>query len=265
MLEKIKVLFEIIGVTGSTLSILLVLISFKYAQKKRVYEKQLILVQENENERISADLHDNFGSLISILRLQIQSISNQIKDSETKFLLSEAQNNVDEIYLSLKTIIKINSIRQFQNEGLIQSIKQYEKMIIQSKMIRMTFKHDIDEEILSIDASKHFFRIVQELINNSIKHSCCTEINILFKQSDSKFIIIYSDNGNLKRNNANEAGMGLRNIRYRTKLFNGIMYYKKDFVDGCFYCFQFDINRIKNNIKEKIYGQSTKTKINYCG
>lgn len=265
MLEEIKPFFEILGLTEYILLILLLLISIRYAQKKNLFERQLLLVQENEKERIIADLHDNFGSLISILRLQLQSISSQIKDSEVNIPLSEAQNNVDEIYKSLKTVIRINSTRQFQSAGLIQSIKQYEKMIIQSKSIRMTFKHDMDEEIISMDASKHIYRIVQELINNSIKHSCCTEINLLFKQSDSKFIIIYCDNGTIKQNTAIEAGMGLRNIRYRTKLYDGILDCKKDFVDGCFYCFQFDMNRIKNNFKESYYEQSAKTKINYCG
>ena len=94
----------------------------------------------------------------------------------------------------------------------------------------------------------NLFRIIQELVNNSVKHSNCSEISISLSYASDILNLQYSDNGNgFDSKMVREKGMGLSNIDARTKLFNGK--YTLESVPGkaTAYNFIFDYSPVKTH------------------
>ena len=242
----------VIGILIMLAFALAFVIFFNYSQKKilkeqvRVQDLSLkhqeellhatILTQEAERQRIARDLHDEIGSKLNVIFLNICRLKAYGKEHA----------EIDLITTEVEAVINttINSIRFISHEllpptleefGLVEAIRELQHSINLLGQIRINFKSM--EEINSIDnklIELNLFRVLQELINNSIKHGQATEINIKLWPKNTFVKLDYQDNGSgfditkIKE----KKGLGMKNIESRLRIINAISTYNSSSETG---------------------------------
>jgi signal transduction histidine kinase len=180
---------------------------------------------ENEHRRFASDLHDEIGGALSILRMQISLLMQNADDAEM-IRKSGAES---------KTLIDntINSVRRISHDllpsgletfGLVASLEDLCRSVGNASSIRVDFNAANPDLKLETNTELAIYRIVHELLNNTIKHAAATETKLhLTMQEDLKLNLVYEDNGkgmNLDNIPAGK-GLGLKNIESRVSMVKG--------------------------------------------
>ena len=194
-------------------------------QSPLIQQKEIIHLilqtQEQERKRIAEGLHNGLGQLLYAIKLKFESLgltneswSHTKVPSEIESLLNEAIEQTRNISFELMPAI----LKDF---GLEITIRELCKRIDQGS-IKFHSSISIDRKI---DGSLEtaIFRIVQELLNNVIRHSKATEAHILIQEKNSYFLINVKDNGQGfdTRSLDKVKGIGICSIRNRIKLLDG--------------------------------------------
>jgi len=181
--------------------------------------------QESERNRISTELHDNLGGILSTVKLYFRAIDKQInllKDENVQ-QYQKANELLDKACDQTRTIAHQLSSKKLNNIGLYATVKNRQREINDSGQIKFVLNtHGKDDELKKLDQIS-IYRIIQELINNILKHAKATEINMQLNVFDTLFNMIIEDDGigfdlNLLINNT---GIGLRETKARVKNMNG--------------------------------------------
>jgi len=182
-----------------------------------------IAIQEAERKRISQDLHDAISSKLNIISLTTnvlltdKSISGKQKDA-LKQVLDITTNTLE----SSRKIAHDLMPPILEKFGLKVALEELFDEV--SAHSNIEIEHNQDELLkLSNTNQLHVFRIVQELINNSIRHGNANELAIFIEDKPKGFILHYQDNGvgfNVKEI-SKKSGIGLQNINSRVKILNG--------------------------------------------
>lgn len=223
----------LIAVSFLALILIFFLINLMYNQRRiRKLQKTLISAEiitlENERKRFSQDLHDDIGPNLSAVLLYANCIEeNDVENLEIKAKMEEILN----ITLQMVRSISQNVTPKYiQDQGLEISIKQMVGNFNQA----LDGKTKINLEIISIPThfgeieNLNIYRIVQESINNAIKHAEAGEIRVHFEVTGNKTFIRISDNGRgfeysgIGVNSGGQgSGIGLKNIQSRVIFLGG--------------------------------------------
>ncbi len=196
----------------------------EHQAKETAYQQQLMrasfLSQEKERNRIGKDLHDSVGAMLTTAKLYFRHIdrkSDQIKFDELK---NKSLELLDETMVSLRRVSHGLRPIVLERLGLVEAISNTVTQINQSNQIRIEFSHQIDQDI-DKEYQLNWFRIVQELINNTLKHAHADQVSLDVSICQSRLVFRYSDNGIGLKEKRVEAGLGLQNIESRLNLMNG--------------------------------------------
>lgn len=189
--------------------------------KKQLYEKQLfatiISTEDKERKRFASDLHDGLGPLLSSVKLYLSSLKN-IEGSQKDEMIDYANKLIDESIRSVR-IISNNIIPvELTEKGLIPSIISFRNKIQHSTNINIKINDNTNQQKLELSNELILYRVIQELINNSIKHSEADKISIKFNSTEKDFLINYKDNGkgfDIDKQLKEAEGIGLQNIYER--------------------------------------------------
>lgn len=196
--------------------------------KKDVQKKLLNAViqgEERERNRFSKELHDGLGPLLSTIKLYFQWIS-ETDDAEKKLFLTQKGNiNINEAIQTMREISNNLSPRALKTFGVVLAIRSFIEGLNQSKNLNI-FLNASSEKRYAENIEIALYRIVCELINNSIKHSKASEIKIeLYLEEQTQLVQLrYFDNGkgfNFDKISQSINGMGLTNIFNRVNGING--------------------------------------------
>ncbi len=195
--------------------------------RQRVANQRKILdaiykAQENEKTRIAEDLHDNIGASLSALKLRIDAFNEFTTDPKSAALVKESNEFLDFIIKDLRVIVRNQASKYLLTDGFKNELNRFKDHFTSNNKIQ--FEIVLSELLPPLDNQFgiNIFRIIQELVNNSIKHSNCTIISLVLKKKGSEIEMVYSDNGTgFDPDAAKKKGMGLSNIRARVKLFSG--------------------------------------------
>jgi signal transduction histidine kinase/ligand-binding sensor domain-containing protein len=187
----------------------------KYLQRIRVLEMQHEI--QHERERISRDLHDNLGAYAAAIASNIDAIKNSQYVSDINFL-HRLQNNSQSIINQLN-----NTIWALNKEAIsLTAISDRFKIFLQKiqpnySQVDITIKETIThDQTLSPANALHLFRIMQEAVNNALRHSKCQNIFIRISSSESWEICINDDGKGIPDLDEKLiTGNGLRNIKLR--------------------------------------------------
>jgi signal transduction histidine kinase len=219
----------------------LVLVLFFYFSRKKITQKELekkdleiylqkeqlhavIVAQEEERKRIAQDLHDDISSKLNIVSLNTHLLSApNLTEAETK----EITDNI--INLTTKALENSRKIAHnllppvFEKFGLNAGIEELCEEFETSKAVKVHYKNKIDFDDNEMDRQLHVFRVLQELMNNSLRHGKATEIWIAFKNINGIPTCNYEDNGVGfdSKNAENQKGLGMKNIDSRISFLNG--------------------------------------------
>jgi signal transduction histidine kinase len=215
-------------------------------KKKKEIEKlnAIIETQEYERQRIAADIHDEIGPLLSSIKLNINNIENTNLHITRFDLISQTSNQLDNVIQRMRTIVRNLSLEKSGQPGLFVCIEEYKILIEKNGIIKFDFDHSVNLHPLSEMSETNIYRIISELINNSIKHSNCNLIKLTLNCSIDALEIFYSDNGHNVISKYKSEGMGLKNINKRVELLNGKIKSSSTFTNGAKYKITFPINAI---------------------
>lgn len=203
-------------------------------------EQQQILLnasirwQEEERQRIAADLHDDAGPLLATARLYLndnlvhQDISTQLQS------IYNAKQIIDDTIQLIRNISHSLMPPTLKNFGLESAINDLFQKISGSGAINASCRfHDYRERMLP-QRELLIFRVAQELVNNILKHSNSSFIHLTQNISDGKFYIRLHHDGkgiiqaDFERMNKSPVGLGLKNIQSRMKVLDGSVLFEKD-------------------------------------
>ncbi len=218
-------LILIVSVAIGLILLYLIITAVSYHRKSLRMHKDKIKAEidtlENERRRIAADLHDELGPLLSAVKLQINNI--ETTSEEDTVLINKSSQHLDSIIQKLREISNNLMPNTLLRKGLKTAIEElsdnYKKL--NKCNIKFTCKEDI-----RLDEYKevNLYRIVQEVIHNTIKHSGASLLQIRLSKEHNHVLLATSDNGkgfNYFSQNKNLKGLGLRNLQSRTEVMGG--------------------------------------------
>jgi PAS domain S-box-containing protein len=190
--------------------------------------RTIVDTQEKERRRIVKDLHDSLGQQLSAIKFYLgtlKSVYSDITDPKFQELLLKSNNALEDALVELWNICFNLMPGTLQNFGLRYALIELCKKIEFDNMMKFTISIDKDFPDLDKTLETTIFRIVQEFINNSIKHGEATQIKIQINKMSNEILMILKDNGKgfevKKLEDYNYMGIGLRNVESRVKSYNG--------------------------------------------
>ncbi len=173
--------------------------------------------QEKERARIASELHDKLGSLLSTVKLHFSSFEVDMTTSaESKESFSFALDLLDNSIQEVRTISRNLSKGVLTQFGLSGAIENLRDAINSAGKIQVRYIKIGDTGDVLLGSEIELFRIVQELVTNSIKHSQSDEIFIQQVNDKSSIIITVEDHGvGFDMSNIKSDGIGLDNLRMR--------------------------------------------------
>jgi PAS domain S-box-containing protein len=188
--------------------------------QQKAISQATINTQEKERAEISKELHDNVNQVLTTtkLYLDLATTNPELKDE----LIAKSSKNVINAIAEIKQLSQSLMIPSLGDLGLADSIEDLIENINATKKITAVFLcEEIDENILNENQKLTLFRIVQEALNNIVRHAEATETIIELSIQKSIFKLIIKDNGKGFDPTSVKNGAGLNNIRNRVYLLNG--------------------------------------------
>lgn len=211
--------------------------SSKKIQQQRISEleteKQLLATQsllngqEQERSRLARDLHDGLGGMLSGVKLQLGSMKgNLIMTASNSIAFDMALNKLDESISEMRRVAHNMMPETLIKMGLKQSLSDYCDSLSNQQSFTINCEiHGLDQRMENT-AEVVIYRIVQELVNNAVKHSEASAILVQVMQQDGKLVTItVEDNGkgfDMSQVNIRESA-GIRNVQSRVNFLKGVM------------------------------------------
>lgn len=189
------------------------------------YQQELLqknlLVQEEERRRIASDLHDEISSKLNVLHLNVHRLRKMEPQTQ------DYDQTVDDINGLISNTL--DATRRISHElmpptledfGLIEAVKELSQHVSQSGAAQVRFESEVTrQEIGDATTELNLFRIIQELISNSLRHGKANLIDIRFSRRDQRLELYYRDNGKgFDLAQTEKKGLGLRNIESRVRI-----------------------------------------------
>lgn len=190
----------------------------KSRQQEELIENT-VLSQEKERKRIAQDLHDEVGAMLSVVKLNISRFERKSESQVSKELATETRSYLDEVILQVRRISRALLPPSLERLGLVAAVNELVNWVNKSDQIEVVVW--VGGEPSRFDSKKEMavFRVVQELLNNAIKHAQASQILIKIRFSQKGLGVSVSDNGvGFDMNNEKKAGLGLKNLESRTQI-----------------------------------------------
>lgn len=193
-----------------------------------------IRLQEEERQRIAADLHDDAGPLLATARLYLnENLVNLDKTTQLQSIYN-AKSIIDDTIQLIRNISHSLMPPTLKNFGLESAVNDlFQKISGSGSMNASSRFHDYRER-LQAETELIIFRVIQELVNNILKHSNASFIHLTQNTSGDKFFIrLHHDGRGITQNDFNKlnkstVGLGLKNIQSRLKVLHGKIFFEKD-------------------------------------
>src|SRR5688500_11835862 len=193
-----------------------------------------IRLQEEERQRIAADLHDDAGPLLATARLYLnENLVNQDKSSQLQSIF-QARQILDDTIQLIRNISHSLMPPTLRNFGLESAINDLAQKISGSGSINASSRFHDYKERLKPEKELLVFRIVQELINNILKHSNSSFIHITQNVQGDRFLLRIHHDGrgivqsDFEKLNKSNIALRLKNIGSRIRLLQGEILFEKD-------------------------------------
>ena len=232
-------LFVILGLTIMLLGSVYWFYKSKSKEKLRLHQQELLHakleIQEQTYLNISQELHDNIGQVLAVVKMIMNTVGKIVSDTardqitESVNLISKAIRDIRDLSKTLNT--------DFLNEiGLPGAIDQQLQILKRTGVYSTEFSVSGNGNKYQPEENLLIFRVVQELLNNIVKHASADKIVVDINYETEKLVIKVRDNGKgfdteLQRLNPNK-GLGLRNIHNRLKLIKGSIFFQNEMGKG---------------------------------
>jgi len=195
----------------------------KLAQERLTRQKEVtyavVAAQENERSEIGKELHDNLNQILGAAKLYIEMAKTD--EENRQMCLEKSSDFIVNVIEEIRRISKTLSTPGM-NMGLFDSIKILLDDLIVLHAIKIEFQNaGINEEDLDERLQLTIFRIVQEQLNNILKHAKATHAIINLSRKGNEIFLLISDNGEGSNILETENGVGIINIKSRAEFYHG--------------------------------------------
>ena len=182
----------------------------------------VLRAEERSKASFAKELHDGMGPLLSSAKMSLSAISTENMSEEQQQILQNTRFLIDESIRSVREISHKVSPQVLLDFGLAQGVRNFISKIAPLNVVNMTFSTNLDKDRFDNDTEVVIYRVICELINNSLKHSGCSEIEISLMLNGTVLTLHYHDNGcGFDTNSVALSGMGLSNITSRIDSLSG--------------------------------------------
>jgi PAS domain S-box-containing protein len=213
--------------------------------KEKSIAQAVVDAQEKERAEIGKELHDNVNQILSTAKLYLELAKTDTKQRDA--LIKRSADSIFNAINEIRHISKALVPASVKDLGLIDSIKDLVESLHMTKAIQVKFTHKGDfENIISDKQKLMLFRIIQEQVNNVLKHAQASQLIITLKLIDKIINLSIVDNGkgfDLEKIKFKK-GLGLSNIESRAHLFNGKVTITTAPQKGCKLFIEVPINNI---------------------
>jgi two-component system, NarL family, sensor kinase len=207
---------------------------YRLAQQKKLQEeimkqqdmatRAVIQAEENERKRIAGDLHDGVGQIMSAAKMNLSSIESRLHFAadEDKLAFEKIVNLVDESCKEVRSVSHNMMPNALLKSGLSSAVKEFIDKI-DSRVLQVNLYSEGLNERLDNNVETVLYRVVQECVNNVIKHSGADKLDISLIKDGDGIAATIEDNGKgfVVAEKEKQGGIGLKNIRTRIEYLKG--------------------------------------------
>jgi signal transduction histidine kinase len=197
-------------------------------KKLRELANHLTRLQEEEKQKLSRELHDNFGQILSFIKLNIEFFKDDLKEDKDKLVKFDLLSAmIDKAITGLRQISYQLKPRVLDELGLIPSLRALRNETCKQTNLKGMFQSYKIEERFNPDIETCLYRISQEALNNIIKHSKANEFSIQLVGHDDFIRLMIEDDGigfdinEVKNNEKKRDSLGIVNMSERALSLNG--------------------------------------------
>lgn len=201
-------------------------------QRHKLITEAVIQAQESERTLIGLELHDNINQVLTTVKLHNEMVLEGVGDP--KILLVRASKYLQDCIDEIRSISKRLSAPTLGKISLEESVKELVDSINQTSKIKITRQvYGLDNQLLKQDLHIGVYRILQEQLNNVLKHAEASEVFVHLERNGGKIRLSITDNGKGFIVHSNKKGIGLMNMQARAENLNGtfVLYSKPG--QGC--------------------------------
>jgi signal transduction histidine kinase len=209
----------------------------KTQQVKIDFQKKLLLTtiktQEKERDRIARELHDDVGSKLNVIHLNLHLLKKAIsKGQDTEQILDHIQSSLDESIETSRDISHELMPPVLSKFGIQSAMEDLQNAINRTGVVKLSINNEIPWELKDDMEQLHLYRIIQELIQNALKHAKAKVVTINFKRKKDSLCLYYNDDGVGFPPKNESRGLGLSNLETRVQILNGIWKINRDAPKG---------------------------------
>lgn len=214
------------------------------------FNRQIIKIQETERERIAYNLHDSIGQYLTALKWGLSHLNVTLKDHPNGKQIQELESLSENLIREVRTISHDIMPSLLKDFGLNKAIHEY--LNVQQRIYNKQMSFHVNSEFANFSHEREFetniYRIIQELVQNTIKHSDANVISLSIALDKEKLVMLYSDDGKGMAKNSPLP----RSLQYRAQLFNGTL--KREVLDqGLSFIIGFNLSETKNGKDKNIF------------
>lgn len=219
----------------------------RYMRLHKSKNSAQIIVLEKERTRIAADLHDELGPILSAAKFKLAEVEPPSEDEQ--ILLGEAADHIDKIITRIREISNGLMPNTLLRKGPVFAIEEFIHVVTSSCSLRIELLTYNIPPLLQEQAI-NIYRILQEVIHNTIKHAQASLLKIQFFIRTNTLVIVCSDNGcgfNKYAVRKEKTGLGMHNMLLRAEMLGGKMFITSGLSKGTTIKFEIPLNHTIEN------------------
>ncbi len=196
------------------------------AELERQILSAVIRGEERERKRFAREMHDGLGPLLSAAKLYVNELDSMtLSEEERKDLIRHSNELIDEAVNATRTISNNLMPTVINSYGLVKAVQAFCEKVNRTNQLNIKFETENIDRRLDTNVELILFRVISELINNTIKHARAENVQIFLVKKDDILTLYFRDDGvgfvvdDII--NSDNKGMGLKNIISRIRSING--------------------------------------------
>lgn len=217
----------------------------KQFNKERV--KAEISTSEAERKKMASDLHDDLGPILATIKIYVNALTSS--NPQDKDLVTHINKYLDLGIVRIREMANVLMPKALERSGLQRALESHIAQLEPYVGFKIHFFYPESPLGLSKEAELHLYRIIQEIITNTIKHANAGVLQIHFEVEDEQLKIYTSDDGagfDYTGHNFVSAGYGLSNIKSRIELLAGKTLIRAGMGEGVRYELTVPLQKNKN-------------------
>ena len=191
-------------------------------QTHNIVLKAILETEEKERARFAKDIHDSIGQQLSAIKFYIGASADTAEDPKQKEILLKANAALVDVQADMRNICFNIMPKSLEVFGLVKAVEELCSKNELLGNLKITINADPEFPGLPVQEAFALFRIIQEFINNSLKHSKADALRIEFSRNHRSLFVVLQDNGvGFDITSLQKRGMGLSNVTSRLQPYQG--------------------------------------------